>query len=254
MSAPAPLIGVTMYGREDGLFSIPEEYVDSVRRAGGVPLLLPPGEPRPECWFETLDALVVSGGGDLATEYYGGKAHETFYLTDAERDATEIQLVRHLAASDLPGLCICRGMQVLNVALGGTLIEHLPDEIGESTLHRAPPREPVKHPLSIQSGSLLGSVSGTLEVEPYSWHHQAVRVLGDGLEVVARAPDGVIEAVHYGAHPWLLAVQWHPELSTAEDVTQQRLFDEMVRQAALRRERGPAGRRKQTDGGSNPCV
>jgi len=240
MPSEAPLIGVTMYGREDRKFSLPEEYVDSVRRAGGVPLLLPPGESRLARWFESIDGLIVTGGGDLEPDRYGGDTHDSIYMTDPERDATELQLVRDLAASAMPGFCICRGMQVLSVALGGTLVEHLPDEVGESTLHRAPPREPIKHRLSIEADSLLGAVSGETQVEPFSWHHQAVRVPGDGLEVVARAPDGVIEGLQYPGHPWLLAVQWHPELSAAEDVSQQRLFDELIRQAAAYRKRGQA--------------
>lgn len=237
MRGKAPLIGVTMYGRENDRFSLPQEYVDSVRRAGGVPLLLPPGETRPERWLESIDGLIVAGGGDIAPDSYGGSAHESCYMVDAERDATELQLVSDLLGSDMPGFCICRGMQVLAVALGGTLVEHLPDEVGETTPHRAPPREPIKHPVSIQPGSLLASVSRDVDVEPYSWHHQALRAPGQGLEVVARAPDGVIEAVQYAQHPWLLAVQWHPELSAADDPSQQRLFDELVRQAATRRER-----------------
>lgn len=236
MTKPAARIGVTSYGRDSGHFSLPVEYVDSVRRAGGVPLLLPPGERRPGEWFGVIDALIVTGGGDLDPRCYGGTAHETVYNVDAERDATELRLVRELLTSDLPAFCICRGMQVVNVALGGTLIEHLPDEVGERVAHRAPPREQVRHAVTITDGSLLGSVSTELEVETVSWHHQAIRDLGEGLEVVARAPDGVIEAVQYAGHPWLLAVQWHPELSAAEDPSQQGLFDALVREALRRRD------------------
>lgn len=229
-------IGITTYGRENGHFVLPVEYVDSVRRAGGVPILLPPGEGRPREWFRAVDALIVAGGGDLDPRCYGGKPHETIYNVDAERDATDLEIVRDLLASDLPAFCVCRGMQVMNVALGGTLIEHLPDEVGERVAHRLPPREQVRHAVTIAGDSLLGSVSTALEVETVSWHHQAIRELGEGLEVVARAPDGVIEAVQYARHPWLLAVQWHPELSAADDPSQQGLFDALVREAQRRRD------------------
>jgi putative glutamine amidotransferase len=241
----APLIGITMYGRENGRFSLPFEYVDSVRRAGGVPLLLAPGETRSSRWFDAVDGLILAGGGDLAPDTYGGAvgaSSETIYDVDAERDATELELARVLVNSSTPGMCICRGMQALNVALGGTLIEHLPEPNGipgAEVLHRAPPREPIKHRLTIDGDTLLASLSGASEVDTFSWHHQAVRALGEDLEVVARAPDGVIEAVHHAKHPWLVAVQWHPELSSADDPTQQRLFDALVQEARAHRERRP---------------
>lgn len=233
----APRIGITAYGRENGRFSLPTEYVDSVRRAGGIPLVLAPGEEHPECWLDIVDGLIVAGGGDIDPKCYGGAAHEKSYSVDAERDATELELLRSLVESDCPGLCICRGMQALNVALGGTLIEHLPDardESAEFVEHVAPPREPIKHRVSVTADTFLAELLGTPNVEPFSWHHQAIRDLGAGLRVVARAPDGVIEAVEYASHPWLVSVQWHPELSSADDHSQQRLFDALIRAARAR--------------------
>lgn len=230
-----PLIGITTYGREEGWFKLPGEYVDGVRRAGGIPLLIPPGEPDLARVLGTIEGLVLTGGGDLDPQSYGGKPHETVYMVDTERDALELELARRLAASELPGLCICRGMQVLNVACGGTLIEHLPDEVGEEVLHRAPPRTPIDHAVAVEPDSRLAAVLGTTGFSSKSWHHQAVRALADGFRVVARAPDGTVEAIECPAKPSLLAIQWHPELDAAASAVHQRLFDELVRMAKARR-------------------
>src|SRR6185295_2598637 len=127
-----PLIGITTYGRNaDGEFHLPSEYVEAVRRAGGVPVLIPPGEEHLEEVLDRLDGVILSGGGDVDPVHYGGVPHATIDRIDGERDAMEIALTRGLLELDLPTLAICRGAQVLNVALGGSLIEHLPEEVGE---------------------------------------------------------------------------------------------------------------------------
>ena len=125
------LIGITTYAREEGWFKLPGQYIDAVRRAGGVPVLIPPGEENLIGVLQSIHGLVLSGGGDLDPGRYGGRPHEMVYMVDGERDGTELELVKWVTSSELPTLCICRGMQVLNVAFGGTLIEHLPDEVGE---------------------------------------------------------------------------------------------------------------------------
>jgi putative glutamine amidotransferase len=140
----------------------------------------------------------------------------------------------------VPTLCICRGIQVLNVALGGTLIEHLPDEVGDTIAHRVPPRNPTQHPIRLEPGSRLADIIGQAEATTTSWHHQAIRRPAAGLDVVAHAPDGTIEAVEMPDHPWLVAVQWHPELTAANDPGQQRLFDALVK-AVIDRSNGKAG-------------
>lgn len=235
--SPPPRIGITTYGRDGrGWFELPGEYVDAVRRAGGVALLLPPGEPEVERWLEVVDGLVLAGGGDLDARRYGGRPVQS-YMVDAERDDTELALARRISKGKIPALCVCRGLQVLNVALGGTLIEHLPDEVGAGVLHRRPPREPVRHPVALAEGSRLARVLGATTCEVASWHHQAVRAPAPGLEVVARAADGVVEAVELSGHEDLLAVQWHPELTAGEDPIQQRLFDWLVERARARRRR-----------------
>jgi putative glutamine amidotransferase len=230
-----PVIGITSYGRDDHQrFGLPAVYVDAVRRAGGLPVILPPGEDDVTGLLSLLDGIILSGGGDISPQFYGGVTHATNYMVDVERDSSEIRLARHLITQDTPLLGICRGTQIINVALGGTLIEHLPDLVGEAVLHRAPPRLPVEHEVVIDPASRLASIVGESRLTAASWHHQAIRQPGAGLQVVGHAPDGTIEAVEKPGHPWLIAVQWHPELTAADDPVQQRLFDGLV-EAAKRR-------------------
>lgn len=227
-----PLIGITTYGQDvERKFPLPREYVDAVRNAGAVPVLVPPGETRAERMLAALDGLVLAGGGDIDPARYSGSPHESIYNLDDERDATELALARHAIDRGLPTLAICRGLQVVNVVLGGTLVEHLPDEVGESILHRLPPREPTEHTVTVDPQSRLAEILGATEFVAASWHHQAVRRVAEGLTVVAHAPDGTIEAVELLSHPWLVAVQWHPELTSARDPLQRRLFEEFVRQS-----------------------
>ncbi|HWQ37611.1 MAG TPA: gamma-glutamyl-gamma-aminobutyrate hydrolase family protein [Burkholderiales bacterium] len=230
-----PLIGLTTYGRtSDGRFTLPAEYVDCVRRAGAVPVLLAPGEPHWQAVLGEVDAFILTGGGDVDPDRYGGRRHETNYGVDSERDALELAVARSIIDTGLPTLGICRGAQILNIVQGGTLIEHIPEEVGERVLHRAPPREPVPHPIAIKPGSRLMRIFQRTQCEVTSWHHQAPRKVADGFEVVATAPDGIVEAIEMPDHPWLVAVQWHPELSAAADPLQQRLFDALVEAARQR--------------------
>ena len=149
-------------------------------------------------------------------------------MVDAERDSSELELARAVFEAELPTLAICRGTQVINIALGGTLFPHLPDVVGEKVKHRLPPREPTEHAVSVKADSRLARIMGETEVVTASWHHQAIRDVAPRLEVTAHAPDGTIEAVEMPGHRWLIAVQWHPELTAARDVHQQRLFDQLV--------------------------
>jgi putative glutamine amidotransferase len=155
-------------------------------------------------------------------------------MVDAERDESELRLVAAALERRLPTLAICRGLQVLNVALGGTLHAHLPDVVGQQVLHRAPPREPVAHTIELSPDSRLAAILGVTRAECISWHHQAVNRTGHNCQSVARAVDGVIEAVEIRDRPELMAVQWHPELSSHEDSIQRRLFDELIRLATNR--------------------
>ena len=228
-----PLIGITTYGRdEEGRFALPVEYVEAVRRAGGVALLVPPGEANWSPLLASVDGWILTGGGDMDHDAYGSGGHETVYMVDTERDASEFELARYLIDRGLPTFGICRGIQVLNVVLGGDLHVHLPAAVGEQVAHRAPPRLPIPHRVQVQAETKLAAIVKELEFEVASWHHQGIRKVGAALEVVAQAPDGVVAAVEMAAHPWLIGVQWHPELSAAQQPPQQRLFDAFVAQAA----------------------
>lgn len=225
----APLIGITTYGRnEEDEFTLPAVYVEAVRRAGGIPLLIPHGEQRLDELLSALDGVILSGGGDLDPAHYGSAGHDTIYMIDPERDATELELARRVAKCGAPTLCICRGLQVLNVALGGTLVEHLPDVVSGEIAHRDEPDKPTSHVLTILPSSHLAELIDAGEMRGVSWHHQAIRTVAPSLTVTARAEDGTIEAVEAPAHPWLIAVQWHPEMSAGDDARQQRLFDAFV--------------------------
>lgn len=231
----APLIGITTNGRNaQDRFHLPTAYVEAVRRAGGIAVLVPPGEARRE-WLDAVDAVVLTGGGDLDPATYGEPRHATVDGVDAERDRDELAIARHVVAAELPALCICRGLQVLNVALGGSLIQHLPEAVGTSVAHRSEPTGHCAHAIAVEPRSRIAELLGGTETAPMSWHHQAIGRLARGLAVVARAADGTIEAVALDGHARLLAVQWHPEITAAADPAQQRLFDAVVGDARDRR-------------------
>ena len=228
--AAATLVGISSYARagQPPAFSIPTGYVDAVRRAGAVPIIFPPGEQEPERLLDTVSALIVSGGGDINPSAYGGQPHETVYSVCEERDAFEFALTRAaLADTRVPLLCICRGLQVLNVVCGGTLHVHLPDHYGESVAHRLPPRDTSVHAVRIDADSRLARILGRTETQVRSWHHQAIDQLGDGLRPVAWAEDGVVEAVEHVDHPWCIGVQWHPEMQL-DDAAQQNIFKALI--------------------------
>ncbi|MDG2380481.1 MAG: gamma-glutamyl-gamma-aminobutyrate hydrolase family protein [Pirellulaceae bacterium] len=231
-----PLIGITTYAKnEQDEVTLPVDYVDAVRRAGGVPLLIAPGESHVSELLACIDGLILAGGGDIAPACYGGQEHPEVYMVDHDRDRTELQLAQMVIENQLPTLAICRGLQIVNVALGGTLHAHLPEIYGEGLAHRAPPRKPTPHPVQIEADSSLARVLETTQVQTMSWHHQAINQLGSTLRVTAAAPDGVVEAVELNRHRWLIGVQWHPELTAVNDVSQQNLFDEVVRQSKVAR-------------------
>ena len=202
--------------------------MDAVRRAGGVPVLIAPGEPHLDALLARLDGVVLAGGGDIDPRRWGGTAHPSIEFVDQARDDLELELARRVVDDGVPTLAVCRGLQVLNTTLGGTLHPHLPEVVSADIPHRQEPKWTHTHTVEVDAGSLVARVMGTESVAPACWHHQAVDRLGAGLAVTAWSPDGVIEAVELSGHPWLVAVQWHPEMTAADDGTQQRLFDGLV--------------------------
>jgi putative glutamine amidotransferase len=234
--AGAPLIGITTYGPDVLVsgslpaFSLPQAYSDAVSGAGGIPVLLAPSAASAEALLARVDGLVVAGGGDIDPTTHGADEHETVYMVNSLRDEFELAVTKcALARGDLPVLGICRGMQLLNIALGGDLELHLPDVYGDEVAHRLPPREPTYHSVRVEPGSVLEEIYGQTELRVCSWHHQSVRELGRDLRPVAWSSDGVIEALVYEAAPWVVGIQWHPEMQVADDPLQRRLFDALVR-------------------------
>ncbi|MER6499955.1 gamma-glutamyl-gamma-aminobutyrate hydrolase family protein [Streptomyces sp. NPDC001455] len=206
--------------------------IDAVWRAGGEPVTLHPHAPRGEAdpaevsaRLSRFDALLLPGGGDIAPHRYGAAhTHEAVYDVDDEQDAFDLELARQALANALPLLAVCRGLQVVNTALGGTLHQ---DMGGPGREHRN-----LRHPVSFAPGSALTRITGADKAEASCYHHQHVDRPGEGLAVAARAADGTIEAVELTRHDgWFLAVQWHPEDTAHEDAAQQRLFDALVRAA-----------------------
>lgn len=241
-SVTAPVLGITTYAPRENLerYHLPVAYVHAVRRAGALPWLIAPGEPRLAELLGHLDGLVLSGGGDVDPELYGGATrHPELYGVHKERDATELELARAALAKKLPTLGICRGCQVINVAFGGSLIEHLPDEVGEELAHRGQgPGTSSLHEVELARGSKLLAIVGRPRPSTASSHHQAIRRVAAGFEISAHAADGTIEAVERRDHPFYLAVQWHPEETAAEDAGQQRLFNALAAAAiTYRRDR-----------------
>jgi putative glutamine amidotransferase len=193
------------------------DYEESVRRAGGDARVLNAATDSPADVLGAVDGLLLTGGGDVRPSLYGAAPHATFDPAEPGRDEYEIALVRLALERDLPVFAICRGVQLLNVARGGTLIQHIPDEVGTTVNHRVPtPQHSIAHEVWIESRSLLERLMGERfeagEACPVnSRHHQAPKDLGEGLIASATAPDGVIEAIEDPSRRFCLGVQWHPE-------------------------------------------
>jgi len=229
-----PLIGITTYSKnEAGEFVLPHDYIDAVRRSGGIPLLVPPGEAHLEPLIQRLEGFVFAGGGDINPQRYQGQPHESVYNIDDERDRSELEAARLILKHQLPTLAICRGLQIFNTLLGGTLFEDLPEQLGESVIHRLPPRKATRHLVQIKPNSRLFDILQETELEVASWHHQSIRQPAPGFRMVAQAADCVLEAAEIDEHPWFVGVQWHPELTAAADPAQQRLFDALIQRAII---------------------
>ncbi len=249
MNGPAarPVVAVTgrhlAAGRvehwRDAAVASPAGYLSAVTRAGGIPVVLEPTEiddASAATLLGRVDALVLTGGIDVDPARYGQEPAPRTYGCHPLTDRFEEAMVRSAERSGLPLLAICRGLQVLNVAHGGTLDQHITDRPGLVSHGR--PNGGVASPVavSVEPGSLLGDALGTDRVTGSCHHHQAVDRTGTGLRVVARAGDGVVEGLEPvdAVDGWVVAVQWHPEDTAATDPSQQRLFDALVTQATLR--------------------
>jgi gamma-glutamyl-gamma-aminobutyrate hydrolase PuuD len=230
-----PLVGITTditsarYGSwEEVSALVPADYTRAVERAGGRPLLVPPSEDGIEETLDVLDAVIFSGGSDLDPSAYGQDAHPETKGVVEERDRAELALLQAALARDMPVLAVCRGSQVLNVALGGDLVQHLPDVVGDHK-HKHTPGAYADHDVRLLPGTRLGALLGD-HAPVKSHHHQGFSRLGEGLRESARAEDGTIEALEDPARRFALGVLWHPE--AGEDL---RLFEALVAEAGAYR-------------------
>ena len=239
MRGSIPVVGITTYVEparwgawELEAALIPLAYVQAVERAGARPLLVPPSEHGVEETLDVLDGLLLSGGNDLDPETYGAEAHSETKSIRPARDRAELALLEGALARDMPVLAVCRGLQVLNVARGGDLVQHLPEVVGDEK-HREVPGVFAEHPVRIDDGSKLGALLGD-RAPVKSSHHQGVGTIGRGLREVAWADDGTVEGLEDPERRFALGVLWHPE--EGEDM---KLFDALVAEArAYRAERG----------------
>jgi putative glutamine amidotransferase len=244
-----PIIGITPSPVQETLpngtmtrYAMASTYTEAVEAAGGVPFVIPPQSGNIDEIIATIDGLLLSGGADVDPALYGdATVHETTYGIHAGRDDLELALVRRAVEDDVPVLCICRGIQVLNVALGGTLIQDIPDQYSTEIEHRQhnsgiQASEPA-HLVSVTPDGLLARTYGSDTIAVNSFHHQALRDVADGLKVEALAPDETIESVSRPESGWILGVQWHPEMMFRAHPEHLKPFSALVDQADVRRNR-----------------
>jgi putative glutamine amidotransferase len=228
-----PVIGLTSYRQrgQTGVWDtqmamLPAFYLEGVTRAGGIAVILPPQQVDSEDvrnLLAGLDGLVITGGRDVEAARYGHVSHEKAEKPDLLRDLLEDELISAAIQVKLPFLGICRGAQMLNVNRGGTLIQHLPDVVGDNRYLQGEGNFALMQ-MSVREGSLLSSIVGEQVDNAALYHHQAIDEPGEGLQVVAYSPDGIVQAVEVEGHPFGLAVQWHPE-QTLDDL---RLFEALI--------------------------
>jgi putative glutamine amidotransferase len=227
-----PIIGITTYVTsarwsywDEDAALVPAAYVQAIERAGGRPVLIPPSDTGVDETLDALDGLLFSGGSDLDPALYDQAPHDETSGIVAERDRAELALLEAALVRDMPVLAVCRGSQVLNVARGGDLVQHLPDVVGDDK-HKHTPGTFADHDVTLEPGTRLAELLGH-RAPVKSHHHQGLGRVGDGLRVAAHAEDGTIEAVEDPSHRFALGVLWHPE--AGED---SKLFEELVGAAA----------------------
>jgi putative glutamine amidotransferase len=236
----------------EGGYGVPSLYIDALRRAGARPAIVAPGDDGdPEGMLEPFDGLLLVGGGDIDPTRYGAAPSPHLYGIEPDRDESEIQLLRAADRIAIPTLCICRGMQVMNVAFGGILHQHLSD-VPDLIQHGVPVEGALTiHEVAATPGSRLAAVTKSGPLAAASHHHQGIDRLGDGLAATGRTEDGLVEAIERivpdqqdPRATWMVGVQWHPEETADHDPAQQSLFDALSLLARLRGSRAKPGARE----------
>ena len=211
-----PVIGIgsdvqTTPGKRDRAFAY-TTYVDSLRGAGAIPVVIPPQPENAAELVEGLDGLLLAGGDDCDPAVYGEEAHPSVEPMDPRRQNSDLSLARAARERGIPTLGICLGLQVMNVTAGGTLIQDIQSELDTDIEHVSDPEDRARHDVRIENGTRLASIlGGGREINVNSSHHQAIKNVGGGLRVTALAPDGIVEGLEDPQHPFYLGVQWHPE-------------------------------------------
>ncbi|MHC1782981.1 MAG: gamma-glutamyl-gamma-aminobutyrate hydrolase family protein [Anaerolineaceae bacterium] len=237
MTQKQPLIGLTTSnGRKTDNIYIPKTYIEAVQAAGGLAILIPAGTGPDQVsqLREALDGLLIIGGADIDPGLFGEESSPHVQLDGRERDDLEIALVQTAVDSDWPLLGICRGLQVINVALGGSLYTHIPDQLPGALKHNMDTktqRDVLAHSVDIQPSTQIASIVGTGELKVNSLHHQGIRRLGERLLTTGASPDGLVESIEIPGHPFALGVQWHPEC-LPDSAPMRRLFSAFVEKAA----------------------
>jgi len=210
-------------------------YVLAILKAGGVPVIIPNVVDKElvESYLASIDGLMLSGGVDVDPKYFDEERHPNLGEVDVSRDSTELPLVKRALELDMPIFGICRGIQTLNVAMGGTLYQHIPVQAPSAIHHQQSDikiaRKDFSHSIRIEDGCRLRSIVGKGEMQTNSFHHQALKSVAPGLVVTAHAPDGIIEAVEAPDRRYLIAVQFHPEETAPHDEYSHRLFEAFVK-------------------------
>jgi putative glutamine amidotransferase len=238
---PSPLIGLTTRNLTEPKYDLPlivspKSYSQMLLQSGAIPILIPVNL-KPDYHQDLLtriDGIIFTGGGDIDPAHFNGIPHEKISSVDKERDDTEINLFEQVCSLNLPFMGICRGLQLINVALGGSLYTHISDQLPNALEHAYfPPDNPtdhLAHPVKIKAGSQLAQILGTTEVEVNSLHHQGIQNLASEASPLAWAPDGLVEAIHVPSNPFGIAVQWHPEW-LPDDKYSQALFTSLIETA-----------------------
>jgi putative glutamine amidotransferase len=238
----SPVIGITGYADRSvrppniATFALARTYVRAVTMGGGTPVIVPPHLEGSSLRgaFDGIDGLILSGGGDIHPSSFGEADCGLLWRIDRKRDQAELSLARWALSEGLPVLAICRGIQTLNVAAGGTLIQDIPTQIPNALTHSCIAGHPlpdIAHPVTVDPLSRLANLIGAGDLGVNSAHHQAVKAVGDELVAVARAPDGVIEGLESPAHPFCIGVQWHPEVMVESSPPMRCLFQGLIQAA-----------------------